>query len=113
MKDDVLLARLEVESATIVDSALSGSYTVPFSPVPAVITLITSWIWCYRIYRHREVMDIPKSVMDDYNRALEWLKLMATGEMPIGGSDGLPAVAAIDMESSPVRGWTRRSEFET
>lgn len=110
VKDDALLTLLEAESAAIVDALLGGVVTVPFSPVPAVIKLITAWIWRYRIYLHRPEMEIPKAVLDDYTRAMEWLQLMATGAMPIvpESADSAEVTAAFDVESSCSRGWTRR-----
>jgi phage gp36-like protein len=106
--DTTLTGLLLAESQGIVDAYLAGSIPVPFAdPVPAIIRAITSWIWAYRIYRHREVMDIPKSVLDDYAMALSLLeKIVAGGAAAVG----LPATTNPGMivRSSAPRGWTHR-----
>jgi phage gp36-like protein len=114
VSDSALLARLEAEAEGIVDAYLAGSVPVPFTaPIPAIITAITAWIWAYRIYRHREVMDIPKSVSDDYAMALALLEKIAAGGsaavgVPSSLSPGVPSV-----ETAEPRGWTPRDEVES
>lgn len=106
--DSALLTLLLAESQGIVDAYLAGSIPVPFAdPVPAIIRAITSWIWAYRIYRHREVMDIPKSVLDDYQMALSLLEKIAAGG---SAAVGVPVSVspAVFVTSSPPRGWTTR-----
>lgn len=107
VKDAVLLARLETEAETIVNATIGGAVTLPFVTVPPIITFITASIWCYRIYRHREVMDIPKTVQDDYDMAMAMLAKIVDGTIKID-----PVVANLagvpEVESSCARGWTPR-----
>ncbi len=82
---------------------------VPFADdaVPPVIGVITAWIWAYRLYRHREVMEIPAAIKDDYARAMDMIKSILDGSLDIGpGSLELAQVPRV--RSSPVRGWTCR-----
>lgn len=111
VKDAVLLARLEAEAEAIVNAIIGnsvGAVPVPFvAPIPPIITFCTAAIWAYRIYRHREVMDIPSTVKDDYAMAMDMLKQISAGTIVIGpvtsDMSGVPSV-----ESSPPRGWTDR-----
>ncbi len=86
--DETLLALLLDESQSIVDGKLDPVMTVPFVSPTTIITTITAWIWAYRIYRHREVMEIPQSIKDDYERALMWLDQIVAGDIGIGGDEG-------------------------
>jgi phage gp36-like protein len=106
--DTTLLARLLAQSEAIVNAQLGGTTTVPFTaPIPAIITFITAGIWAYRIYRHREVMDIPATIKDDYELAWSMMRQIVAGEIEIDPADdnlsGVPEV-----QSSCSRGWTPR-----
>lgn len=108
VKDTTLINQCEAEAERIVNAKISGSVTLPFVTIPSIITSITAWIWAYRIYRHREIMEIPKPIVDDYNLALSLLDgIAATGNVSIGlpasSNPGVP-----DVESSASRGWTPR-----
>ncbi len=85
--DSTVLAAALTESVAIVDAILApagtGAYT---DDVPPLVTVCTAWIWAYRLYRHREVMEIPQSIKDDYERAFKMLGDMAAGI--IGDGDG-------------------------
>lgn len=108
--DTTLTGQLLTESQGIVDAYLAGSIPVPFAdPVPAIIRAITSWIWAYRIYRHREVMDIPKSVLDDYAMALSLLEKLAVNGAPALGLT-VSSVPSVVVGSNEPRGWNRSVE---
>ncbi len=117
--DEDLLALLLTESQSIVDGILGPAFTVPFADgdVPPLVRTCTAWIWTYRIYRHREVMEIPQSVKDDYDMALQMLKDMVAGVLDTGGdededSGGSSSQVPTVVSSSP-RGWTDRSRTST
>lgn len=111
--DSAVMAKTETEAESIIDSYLSGSFTVPFTgTIPAVIITITAWIWAYRLYRHREIMDIPKSVYDDYQMALVMLEKLAAGGAAAVGLDE-PSVPGVTVRTSEPRGWTARVDGET
>lgn len=115
LDEDVLDARL-VEAKSMVDSLLAPAGMGPYADgdVPPIITVITAWIWAYRLYRHREVMEIPQSIKDDYAMALQWLKDIVAGELAVDPEDEEAATAQVPtVLSSCPRGWTRRSETET
>lgn len=106
VKDSALLARLETEAEGIVDAMIAGVVVLPFTAVPPIIKSITAWIWAYRLYRHREVMDVPKSVADDYAMAMALLdKIASSGAIALG----IPTQRvsnAPDVSSQEQRGWT-------
>lgn len=109
--DSALLARLELQSEAIVNAKLSGTVTVPFTgTIPAIITFITASIWAYRIYRHREVMDIPSPIKDDYEMAMEMLDQIVAGEIEIDPADD-NLVGVPEVESNCTRGWFPRDRF--
>lgn len=117
--DTDLLALLLAESQAIVDGVIAGAVSVPFADgsVPPLITVVTSWIWAYRIYRHREVIEIPTAIKDDYERAMAMLEKIANGDIPLipsGGDSGDVTTTTIvpSVSSSSTRGWTSRSEDE-
>ena len=104
--DSAVMTKTEVEAESIIDAALTGVVTVPFSaPIPPIIVTICAWIWAYRLYRHRPEMEIPKPIVDDYEMAMDMLKNLAARPQVLTGvsGDGSPAV-----ESSEPRGWTPR-----
>ncbi len=119
--DTTLLAGLLVESEAIVNGILAPLGVTPFADgsVPSLVQVCTAWIWTYRIYRHREVMEIPQSVKDDYERALQMLKDMVAGVISLGDSTGDdPSTAAATSQvptviSSDPRGWTHRDRGVT
>ncbi len=112
--DEGVLARTLTESQAVVDSVLAASRSVPFpdNAVPPLINILTGWIWAYRLYRHREVMEIPKSIVDDYERAMMMLQQISDGVLIIDPADDkLGSVPRV--RSSEPRGWTRRSGTRT
>jgi phage gp36-like protein len=115
--DTTLLAQLLDETESIINSKLAGTLDVPFADgdVPPVIVTITGWIWAYRVYRHREVMEIPQSIKDDYKLAMEMLDAIVTGGLDAGGGEddgaGLVTGPVPSVTTSATRGWTRRSEW--
>lgn len=107
VKDAATLARLEAESEAIVDGVIGGSVTLPFASPPRLITFVTACIWKYRLYVHREIMQMPGTVKADYEFAMSLLAKIVDGEinLVVGVQDlqGVPEV-----ESSSARGWTPR-----
>ncbi len=88
LDQDILDACL-AESQAIVDGILAPAVTsLPYADgdVPPLVTVCTGWIWAYRLYRHREVMEIPEAIKADYERAFQLLREMAAGI--IGDGDG-------------------------
>lgn len=116
--DATVLAACLVEATAIADGILAPAGAGPYTSddVPPLVTVCTAWIWAYRLYRHREVMEIPEAIKDDYKRAFELLKEMAAGIIG-DGDGGLTGTTASDSQvpdftvSSP-RGWTSRSTTE-
>jgi len=73
-----------------IDSYCAARYTVPFSPVPAVIRKCSADIAVYNLYS-RCAESIPESRKERYKNALELLKNIAKGIVTLGE---VPAPAA-------------------
>lgn len=110
-KDAALIARLELDAEAIVNGILGGLPDVPFTgAVPAIITFCTACIWKYRLYLHREVMDVPQAVKDDYQIAMDLLAKLAAGEISLEPAE-TTTVGSPNVTSTEPRGWTRRSRW--
>jgi phage gp36-like protein len=111
--DQDVLDRTLTETQSIIDSLLrTANLPVPFpdDAVPPVIKVITPWIWAYRLFRHREVMEIPKPIVDDYTRAMGMISQILDGSISLNdiGDDALTSPVP-EVGSSCDRGWTHRS----
>lgn len=107
--DSSLLGQLESEAESIVNALLSSALiAVPFTgTIPPLIKFITASLWAYRIYRHREVLDIPQTIKDDYALAWKLLQQIVAGEIRF--DTAVPNLSGVpEVESSPSRGWTPR-----
>ncbi len=80
-KDATVIANLQARATAKIDAALFGKYATPVSPVPAILTEIEADLWRYYLYTHREIMEVPKSVQEDYNYARDLLRQYAEGTM--------------------------------
>lgn len=114
--DNALLATLEAQSEVIVNSMLAGAaaagrFTVPFPTLPStppVITLITAFIWGARIYRHREIMELPPQIAADEKMAFDMIAQINAGELAIAPGVTPNLAGVPEVETSPARGWTPR-----
>ena len=114
--DNTLMATLEAQCETIVNTMLSGAaaaggFVVPFQALPntpPLITLITAYLWAYRIYRHRPEITMPPDIADDYKTGLDWIAQIVAGDLDVvpGTTPNLAGVP--EVESSDARGWTPR-----
>lgn len=107
VKDAALIAQLETESEGIINALIGGSVTLPFVSVPPIIKFITAAFWARRIYRHREIMELPKNLADDYEMAMDMIKQIIAGEIKF--DPVTPNLAGVpEVQSSCARGWTPR-----
>lgn len=94
VKDAALIARLQAETDAFIDEHLFAKYAVPLNPVPVTIKYIAADIWKYRLYTHRETMQVPKTVQDNYNDAVARLREFGNGQAPL-------SAARVTADSSP------------
>lgn len=86
-----------------IDSELGGTYTVPFSPVPALIKNICVTLSCYDLMLRRfSVMDMPKQWIDAREFAVRQIAELSSLEQrldpvlyPIGSVAGVMQQAAV------------------
>lgn len=78
--DNEVVLRTQNKANARVDAALFGYYPTPLpDPVPPIVVDVETAIWKYLLYCYREIMETPKSVIMDYEWAMEQLKLWSTG----------------------------------
>ena len=67
------------EADAIIDGYLVGRYDLPLDPVPAILVPYTGDIWRYRRYDQRAT----QQVTERYLAALDWLKMVAKGQIAL------------------------------
>lgn len=80
VKDSTLIALLHERATDRINASLYGKYVIDPLDFPPILTEIEADIWRFLIYSHREVMEIPKTVQDDYDWADGLLERYRTGE---------------------------------
>lgn len=86
---------------SIVDAKLGGRYSVPFSPVPAVIATITADLATYRLITTRlaaQRTDKEYEAANPFKRSLELLDEIACGKIDLVSDSG----AALASTSDPL-----------
>ena len=77
--DEDLLDRLHVRATNKVNAAIYGKYTVDPDDVSEILVELQASLWRYYLYAHREVMEVPGTVREDYQAALAQLEKYRTG----------------------------------
>lgn len=90
--EDIVTAAI-ADADALIDGYLGKRYTVPFDPVPALITKLSADLAAYNLYSHRPQVETPRPVEDRYRDALGMIKMLVSGEMtldsPLAGETGL------------------------
>lgn len=81
--DPALIARLGIRANSRVDGALSKIYITPIVSPPRIVVDVEATLWKYLIYTHREVMQVPDTVMKEYEWATAQLELWRSGGEPL------------------------------
>ena len=105
---DDALARI-VEAVTEADSIIDGfaakrEYTLPFSPVPQLVTGWSRAIARYKLHQDRISDESTDPIARDYRDAMKLLAALAKGEFFLGASDPIataPDRLDVQFESSP------------
>jgi phage gp36-like protein len=94
--DDSVVDRAIADADAEVDAYCMGRYTVPLSPVPAMIRRISVDMAIYHLYSRRS--DPPEVRKDRYKNAVRFLEKVSTGGITLGAAE--PTVAG---SNQPVR----------
>jgi len=65
-----------------IDTYLSGRYTVPLSPAPAIVNKVSVDISIWNLFSRRQVAD--EVAKERYRAAVDLLKLIAKGDVSLG-----------------------------
>jgi len=82
VEQSMVTAAIEKADAEI-DAYCQGSYTVPFSPVPAIVRGWSATLAAFNLYRNRTK---PATIIDRYNKVMSWLKDVQQGKAQIAGA---------------------------
>ncbi len=82
-----------------IDSYCQGRYTVPLSPVPAKIKLLSVDIGIYNLYSRRD-MAMPEIRGDRNKEAIRFLEKVADGKVQLGASTPAPVDAPSSADSA-------------
>jgi phage gp36-like protein len=86
--DAAVVASAIAKADAEIDGYLGSRYTVPVSPVPALVEQLSTTIAIWRLYGHRGRTDERRA--KDYDDAVATLKRLARGEMvlpAVGGGE--------------------------
>lgn len=99
--DASVVARAVADADAEIDSYAAGRYTVPFSPVPAMIRKTSVEIAIYNLFSRRR--GAPDSRRQRYDASTRFLRSLANGEVTLGSDspgastdDGIAASVSSD-----------------
>ena len=84
-EDDPIVSKLKSilsTSSNFMDGFFT-SYTLPFSVLPPILKQICFFVVVYNLFSRKILTDIPKSVSDNYNIALELLNNISNGSLSL------------------------------
>lgn len=82
--DEARITKAQADADAEIDSYCAKLYVTPLSPVPAVITKLAADITVYNLYALRQ--GAPDGRKQRYQDAIALLKLIAKGEVALGGA---------------------------
>lgn len=71
VKDQATMDALSEDAQDFIDAKLRGTYAVPFpdGQVPRPIRRLHARVWRYYLFEHRDALQIPDSIVKDFERA--------------------------------------------
>ena len=99
--DDDVISRAIADADAVVDVYCHERYTVPLTPVPAMIRRVSVDIAIYNLYSRRDD-SAPETRQDRYKEALRFLEKVAAGKIGLGVATPAPADTpdSIDLASN-------------
>jgi phage gp36-like protein len=73
------------DAESFVDAFLGVRYTTPITPVPALVTQITSDLAIFNMLTEKQVQ-IPDAMQARYDRSMDMLKMLRDGDMVLPSS---------------------------
>src|SRR3989304_6022294 len=83
-------ARAIADADAEIDSYCGSNYTVPFSPVPAMIRKISVDIAIYDLYGLNPTQKLPDDIKARYEKAIRFLKDVGNGRGTFAGGPPAP-----------------------
>ena len=97
--DSEVIDRAIEDAAAVIDAHCQSRYTVPLSPVPAMIRQAAAAIAAYKLYVRRS-MEVPGSRAEEYKAMMRFLEKVAEGKISLGAAGTIPSGGdAVEMES--------------
>lgn len=93
------------DNESFVDAYLAKRYLVPITPVPSMITQITSDLTIFNMMTEKQVQ-VPDSFQARYDRSLKTLEMLRDGEMVLPSDVAI--AAAGDNEA-----WSAQQDFHS
>lgn len=111
--DPDVITEAITKSDALIDAYCGKQYSVPFSPVPAMVELLSVDITAYRLYLRRGV--IPDPTRQRYEDAMAFLRDVSSGKATLGSTDSPPDATAgtndVQLETYE-RVFTRNSMYD-
>jgi phage gp36-like protein len=85
LPDSGIIEQAIADADAEIDSYLAGRYSVPVSPVPAVIRKVSVDIAIWNLYSRRTVVDENRK--ERYKAAIDLLKLVGDGKAALGADE--------------------------
>ncbi|MBI4651291.1 DUF1320 domain-containing protein [Candidatus Desantisbacteria bacterium] len=103
--NDTVVNNNIIDTESLIDSYLKTKYTVPLSPVPAILKKIAKDISEHFLYQRR--LGSTESIMASYNNAIKFLEKVAAGTISLGVDTPAPDSGVGINYSSSDRTFTR------
>ena len=104
--DTDVVAQKIADADALIDGYCGGRYTVPFNPVPALISKFSVDIAIYNLYGRRK--GAPEDRRNRFKEAIDFLKGVAAGNNSLGEDDPATGETSFKLSSSnPDRIFTR------
>lgn len=99
-ENDTIITQAIADSDSEIDGWVGKRYTVPLSPVPAIVKKLSIDIAIYNLYARRR--GLPEDRKERYSNAITFLKAVSKGDATLGEDDpsGVPQSQTVDIESN-------------
>ncbi len=99
--DDSVITRAIADADAVVDAYCQDRYTVPLTPVPAMIRRISVDIAIYNLYSRRGD-SAPDVRQDRYKEAVRFLEKVSAGKIGLGAATPAPVNTSggVDIDSN-------------
>lgn len=96
--DASVVARAIADADATIDAHCQGRYTVPLSPVPAMLRRLSVDLALYNLYSRRAEFELPEVRRDRNQAAIRFLERVAAGQILLGVSTPAPTTSGNAVE---------------